>query len=477
MNILYTASEAVPFIKTGGLADVAGSYPRALKSNNNDVRVVLPMYKSIKNKYFESMEKIAEFHVDLGWRKQYVGVMTMEYEGVIHYFLDNEYYFDRDGIYGYFDDGERFTWFSKAVTLLGKFIDFKPDVIHTNDWHTALVNLYVKDFALGDSWFDDIKTVFTIHNLKYQGVFDPEMLGDIMGVSENYFHEDGIKFYNQINFLKGGIVYSDAFTTVSENYAQEIKTQYFGEQLDGIIRKHEGKLSGIVNGIDYEEFNPGKDKNIFKNYDLRSVKRKKENKIGLQKKFGLPEDSDIPMVSMVTRLVDMKGLDLVAHIFEELMQEDIQFVVLGTGDKRYEDMFKYFSHKYPQKVYAGLYFNEQEAHGIYAASDIFLMPSKFEPCGISQLIAMRYGTIPVVRSVGGLKDTVIPYNYETEEGTGFTFENYNAHDMLFKIKEALALYNDNAKWNNLIKKAMKSKTDWNESSKKYVKLYKSIVKK
>ena len=460
MNILFAAAEVAPFIKTGGLADVAGSLPAALNKGTTQVRVVLPLYKSIKEKYGDLLEKVTEYTVDLGWRNQYVGVFSLEHKGVLHYFLDNEYYFNRDGIYGFFDDGERFSWFSKAAVLLCKHVDFKPDVIHANDWHTALMNLYVADFAIGDEDYKNMKTVFTIHNLKYQGVFDADMMGDVMGIDVRYFHEDGIRFYNQINFMKGGIVYSDAVTTVSESYATEILDPYFGEQLDGILRKHQDKLHGIVNGIDYEEFSPSKDPHLYSNYDLRSVHtRKRENKAWLQNRWGLPTEGDIPMIGMVSRLVDMKGLDLVAHIFEELIQEDIQFVVLGTGDKEYEDMFRYFAHRYPEKVRANIHFSEGEAHQIYAGSDMFLMPSKFEPCGISQLISLRYGTIPIVRSIGGLRDTVEPYDREKQTGNGFSFTDYNAHDMLFTIKHALSTYNDKDAWKELIRRAMKSKND------------------
>ncbi|NTW72645.1 MAG: glycogen synthase GlgA [Eubacteriaceae bacterium] len=474
MKVLYVASEAVPFIKTGGLADVAGSLPAALKKSRIDARVVLPLYSKIKPEYRKDMVKVAEYNVDLGWRKQYAGVYKYELNGVIYYFIDNEFYFKRDGLYGYFDDGERFTFFSKAVAMLGKVIGFKPDVIHTNDWHSALVNLYIKDFALGDEFYHNIKTVYTIHNLKYQGIFNPVMLGEIMGLSTDYFHEDGLKFYDNVNFMKAGIVYSDALTTVSESYADEIKYPFFGEQLDGIIRQNENKLVGIVNGIDYTEHNPGKDPYIPVNYDLRSFTRKKQNKEHLQKKFGLTVDGDIPMIAMVTRLVANKGLDLVAHILDELLQDEVQFVVLGTGDKKYEDAMKYFEYKYPNKMAGRIYFNETEAHEIYAGADIFLMPSMFEPCGISQLIALRYGTVPVVRQVGGLQDTVSNYDQNTGEGNGFSFINYNAHDMLFKLKEALHFYKNKTIWNEIIKQAMKSKNDWAESSKKYKKLYEDL---
>jgi starch synthase len=477
MNILFAAAEVAPFIKTGGLADVSGSLPAALNKGTTHVRVVLPLYKSIKDKYGDVLQKITEYRVDLGWRNQYVGVYALEHKGVLHYFLDNEYYFYRDGTYGYFDDGERFTWFSKAAVLLCKHVDFKPDVLHTNDWHTAIMNLYVRDFAIGDPEFQQMKTVFTIHNLKYQGVFDADMVADVMGLDLRYYHEDGIRFFNQVNFMKAGIVYADAVTTVSDSYAREIMDPFFGEQLDGILRKHSYKLTGIVNGIDYDEFNPLTDPYLKRPFDIRSVhNRKKENKVWLQETWGLTVDPEIPMVGMVTRLVDMKGLDLVAHVFEELIQNDLQFVVLGTGDEQYEDMFAQFAHRYPNKVHAMLRFSEEEAHRIYGSSDLFLMPSMFEPCGISQLISLRYGTIPIVRSIGGLRDTVEPFDKESNLGNGFSFTNYNAHDMLFTVKVALHVYQDKVTWKELVKRAMKSKNDWNASSAKYRALYGNLKK-
>ena len=338
LRILYAVAEESPFIKTGGLGDVAGALPKVLKDHHVDVRVVLPLYKQIHEKYGNQMTKLSEFTVHLGWREQYVGIMTLEFNGVTHYFIDNKFYFFRDQIYGEGDDGERFVYYSKVIAQLPKYIDFKPQIIHTNDWHTALTNVYVKEYAKYDSFYQEIKTVFTIHNLRYQGIFDSTMLEDTMDLPRTYYNEDGLKFYDNINFMKGGIVYSDAVNTVSESYAEEIKYPYFGERLDGIIRKHENKISGIMNGIDYDVYNPGHDSYIHRNYDMRSISRKKDNKVYLQEKYGLPINPDIPMLSMVTRLNEMKGLDLIAHIFDELIQEDIQFVVLGIGDKKYEEM-------------------------------------------------------------------------------------------------------------------------------------------
>lgn len=475
MKVLFITSESVPFLKTGGLADVAGSLPPYLKKEGVDIRVVMPLYSKIPDKYKEDMEHIGYYFVDIGYRHQYVGVYSYTYRDVKYYFLDSEFYFARNNIYGEVDDGERFIFFSKAATILPKFLDFRADILHSNDWHSGLVPLYREDFAKGDSFYGDMKTVHTMHNLKYQGVFPQEILEEVAGLSKTYLNEDGLKYFDNINMMKAGIVYSNALTTVSKSYAQEIKYPFFGEGLEGIIAQHSGKLRGIVNGIDYEEYDPNEDKYIFKNFTLKKLDRKRQNKLELQKRYGLPLDKEKPMLAMVSRLVAMKGLDLVENIIEELLQEDIQFIMLGTGDKKYEEMFLYFQNKYPEKMAARVYFDEEEAHLIYAASDIFLMPSMSEPCGISQLISLRYGTIPIVREVGGLKDTVEPYNMYTGEGNGFSFKNFNAHELLFTIKRALFLYNDKEIWYNLIAQAMNSKNDWEKSSKEYIDLYESLI--
>lgn len=473
MKILYVASEAAPFIKTGGLADVAGSLPKALKEKKQDIRVVMPLYSSISDELKSTMKKETDFTIDLGWRNQYVGVFSTTYNGVTHYFVDNEYYFKRDRIYGEYDDGERFIFFSKAVAIFLKKINFKADIVHSNDWHSGLVPLYIRDFAKGDLFYQDIKSVFTIHNLKYQGIFDSFILGDIGGLSSEYIVEDGIKYYDKINFMKAGIVYSDALTTVSKTYAEEIKYAYFGEGLEGIIRENQHKLTGIVNGIDYDLYDPTRDNYIPANYDFQTIENKSENKRELQSLYDLSK-KDVPVLAMVSRLVAMKGPDLVVHILDELLQEDIQFIVLGTGDKKYEDVFNYFQWKYPDKLRSRIYFNEKESHLIYAGADIFVMPSMAEPCGISQLISLRYGTLPVVRETGGLKDTVFPYNKYTGEGNGFSFKNFNAHELLNTIKTALQLYKDKEAWYKLIEQAMKSKNDWEKSSQEYMKIYKRL---
>ncbi len=473
MKILYIASEVDPFIKTGGLADVAGSLPKAIKKNNHDIRVVMPLFSAIKEEFKGQMKFEKYFYVDLGYRRQYVGIMSLVYNGLIHYFIDNEYYFKRYNIYGELDDGERFIFFSKACVLMLKELDFKPDIVHANDWHSGLVPLYIKDFAKGDRFYKNIKSVFTIHNLKYQGVFPQEILGGIGGLSQEYYYEDGLKFYDGINLMKAGIVYSDWLTTVSKTYADEIKYEYFGEELEGVIRKNDYKLSGIVNGIDYEVYNPMTDKNLSANYDFESIGKKKENKWALQKLYNLPI-KDVPVIGMVSRLVAMKGLDLVAHILDDLLQEDIQFIVLGTGDKRYEDMFNYFQARYKDKLASRIYFNAKESNLIYGGSDMFLMPSMAEPCGISQLISLRYGTIPIVRETGGLKDTVIPYNVYTREGNGFSFRNFNAHELKTTIENALSLYHEEDHWNTIIKQAMESKNDWDKSSLEYISIYENL---
>ena len=476
INILYVTSEAFPFVKTGGLGDVAGSLPLAIKKQGYDIRVVLPLYYHIKKEYMGNMEQVAQFNIHLGWRNQYMGVFQLKHEGVLYYFIDNEYYFKRDNIYGEFDDGERYAYFSKAVAILPKIIDFKPDIIHTNDWHTALINLYIRDFKIGDSYYYDIKTVFTIHNIKYQGVYDAWMLSDILGLSpKRYFKDDGIKFYDKINYMKAGIVYCDILTTVSKTYAEEIKYQFFGENLEEIIRKEEHKLTGIINGIDYDVYNPQNDGYIGYNYNFDNLNNKYKNKEAVQKLYGLDIRNDIPLLAVITRMASIKGIDLLKHILDELLQEDIQLIVLGTGDKEYEDLFKYYEYYHSNEIAARIYFSEEEAHKIYAGADMLLMPSMVEPCGISQLIALRYGTIPIVRETGGLKDTVIPYNKFTKEGNGFSFKNYNAHELLFTIKNAVDIYRNNGKdWKSLILNAMESKNDWGASSLEYIDLYNKL---
>jgi len=476
INVAFVASEAAPFAKTGGLADVAGSLPKALKKKDVNISVYLPLHAKVATAYREEMTLVGKTSVQLGWRTQYVGIMHLCYDAVDYYFIDNEFYFKRHHLYGDGDDAERYIFFSKAVLAAIKHMLKKPDIIHTNDWHTAAINTLLNHYQKHDAFYEGIKTVFTIHNLRYQGTFDPSILDDLMGIPMTYFNDEALKFYENVNLLKGGIVFSDAVTTVSKSYAKEITFPYFGENLEGVILKYEDKLYGIVNGIDTELYDPKTDPNIPVNFDMRSLKRKKEIKMHLQVKYGLQMDPEVPMVAMVTRLVDMKGLDLVAFILDEMLSLGIQFVVLGTGDKAYEDMLKDFQCRYPNQLSARIYFDQYESHAIYAGADLFMMPSLFEPCGLSQLIALQYGTLPIVRQIGGLKDTVIPYNKYTGEGNGFGFLNYNAHELLFTLKEALHLYhNDNATWVTLMKHAMKADHSWKKSSDEYLAIYHQIL--
>lgn len=475
LKVLFVASEAVPFSKTGGLADVAYALPKALRNLEVDARIMISKNFNLMPEVEEKLELLTHFEVEVGWRKQYVGIETVEYEGIPYYFVDNEYYFKRNNLYGYYDDGERYSYFSKAVLESIKYIDFIPDIIHVNDWHTGIIPLLLQESYGHYEKYKDIKTVLTIHNLKYQGIFGQEVLGDLLNLGEHYRTDSRIEFYGDVNYLKGGIHFANAITTVSETYAEEIGYEFFGERLDGDLRSNSAKLKGIVNGIDYDQYNPKTDPLIYKNYDGRSLKSKKDNKTYIQEKLKLPVQPDVPMIGMVTRIVDMKGFDLIEHVFHEILSQDIQMVVLGTGSTHYENMLKYFASIYPNKLRVLLEFNNQMAHQIYASSDMYLMPSLFEPCGLSQLIAMRYGTIPIVRETGGLKDTVGPYNQFTGEGTGFTFKNYNAHEMLFQIQEALKLYYSEAEtWKNMVKRAIKVDSSWKKSAKIYKKLYEGL---
>lgn len=474
MKILYVTGEAVPFIKTGGLADVAGALPKELRRAGHDVRVVLPLYSQIKEEYRKDMTKIHEYYVDIGWLHKYCGIYEYILDKVTYYFIDNEEYFHREGIYGHFDDAERFIFFSKAAVLLAKELDFKADVIHSNDWHSGLVSVYVNDFRTGDDFYQDTKTLYTIHNLKYQGIFDPSVFS-LTGLPERFMSNEDLEFNGAVSFMKAGIVHSTKFNTVSNTYAEEIKYPFFGEGLESVINHYSHKLVGIVNGVDYDLWNPKNDPYLKKNFDGRNYKTRSENKLAIQKMYGLPQREDVAMIGMVTRLNSMKGLEILRYILEELLQEDIQFVVLGTGDYEYEEMFKYFEYKYPDKMAARIYFSNEESHLIYGGVDLFMMPSIAEPCGISQMYAMRYAALPIVRETGGLKDTVQAYNQFTGEGTGFTFKNINAHELLFKTKEAIALYyEDKDAFNQLQRNAMKANFDWKHSAKEYIDLYKSL---
>jgi len=473
MKVLFAAAEAHPFIKTGGLADVIGALPKALKNAGVDVRVILPKYRGIPEKFTSQMQHVTVVNVPVGWRSQYCGIEQIIYDGIPVYFVDNEYYFGRDGIYGYMDDGERFSFFNRAVLECLPAIEFQPDVLHCHDWHAAVIPMLLQGHYRHNPFYSNMRTVFTIHNLLYQGVFPYEVLEGLLGLNSSYF--GGVEYYGNVNFMKGGIVHSDHVTTVSPTYAREIRTPYYGYGLEGLLNSRSDHLSGIVNGIDTKSYNPASDPQIFSRY-RSNLAKKTENKIGLQQELGLPVAPHIPLVAMVTRLVDSKGLDLITRILDELLYyDDIQFVLLGTGDEIYERWFREAAWRYPTKLSAQILFNDALSRKIYAASDLFLMPSKFEPCGISQLLALRYGSIPVVRETGGLNDTVQAYNEITGEGNGFTFTDYNAHDMMFTLRRAVSFYHKPDHWKRVTKNAFSGDYSWNVSAQQYIDIYNLIT--
>jgi starch synthase len=478
IKIWFASSEAAPFAKTGGLADVAGSLPKALRKLGADVRVVMPKYRQIPPEYADRMKFLGYTMVDLTWRKQYCGVFSLEHEGVTWYFLDNEYYFFRDWYYGMYDDGERFAFFSKAVLEALPLIGFKPDIIHLNDWQTGLVSVLLDAHYRDYRWngfYKKIHTVFTIHNLKYQGIFPKQIMDDVIGLDWRFFGQDGIEFYDDVNYLKAGLAYSTVLTTVSKTYAEEIRHDFFGENLQGLISKRSADLYGIVNGIDYERNDPENDERLYKTYSVNNIEGKYENKKRLQEDCGLDVKTDTPLIGIISRLVQQKGFDLIEYMMSELMDLGLQIIVLGTGDRRYEDYFRWAQSRYPGRVSANICYDPVLAQRIYAGSDMFLMPSLFEPCGLSQLFSMRYGTVPIVRETGGLKDTVIPYNMYTGEGTGFTFANYNAHEMKDAAARAIGVYRDRDKWMKLMKNCMSQDFSWDRSAMQYIQLYNMIL--
>lgn len=475
MNILIVASEAHPFIKTGGLGDVIGALPVALNDLGADVRVVIPNYRDIKKEIKENLKYIDNFTVNVGWRNQYCGILEYEHEGVKFYLLDNEYYFNRGGLYGYYDDGEKFAFFDRAVLEFVKHIDWVPDILHCNDWQTGMVPVLLKLEYSKEEKFKNMKTMFSIHNLFFKGMFDPKVLPELFGYDYESFNNGSLEHYGAVSFLKGGINYADKVTTVSKSYAEEIKTPEYGEQLEGLLRYRSSVLEGIVNGIDYKEYNPEEDKYIYSTYSVNDLENKKINKEELQKELGLTVNKDVPMIGLVSRLTHQKGCDLIINILEELLKEDIQVVVLGTGDYMYEESFKSFQGRHPNKISANIKFSNELAHKIYAASDMFLMPSLFEPCGLGQLIALRYGSIPIVRETGGLKDTVTPYNEYDETGNGFGFKNYRFEELFNITKYALKIYRNKDKWNNIVRQAMSADNSWEKSAKEYIEIYNKLI--
>lgn len=477
MKVLFAASEAHPFIKTGGLGDVMGALPKSLIKLGIDTRVVIPKYKNIKDELKQKLQFVKWFTVPVGWRNQYCGVFQYEYNEVIYYFIDNEYYFNRDGLYGYFDDGERFAFFNRAVLEFIKEIDWQPDLINCNDWQTGMVPVLLNLEYKKDQFYSRIKTVFSIHNLLFKGSFSPKVLPELFGYDYMPLVNGSVELDGSVSFLKGGLNYCDQITTVSKTYAEEIKTPQYGEGLDGFLRSKSYYLMGIVNGIDYEEFNPQDDKFIFKNFNINSINNKVENKLALQRELGLPQKKDTPMIGIISRLTHQKGCDLIVNMIDRLLQRDIQVVILGTGDYWYEETFKNLQYRYPDKVSANIKFDNTLAHKIYAATDMFLMPSLFEPCGLGQLIALRYGSIPIVRETGGLRDTVYPYNKYNGVGNGFGFKNFNSSELMQIIEYALTIYSDKNAWNNIIKQAMDSDNSWEKSAMQYKWLYEGVVKR
>lgn len=477
-KILFVASESVPFIKTGGLADVVGSLPKYFDKKEFDVRVILPKYTCMDEQWKQKMEYVTHFYMNLNWRRQYVGIFTTQYDGITYYFIDNEFYFSGYSPYGDIRyDLEKFAFFSRAAISILPVIDFRPDIVHCHDWQTGLVPVYLKDCFRAGEFYANMKSIMTIHNLKFQGTWDIKTIKDLAGLSDYYFTSDKLKDYNNGNYLKGGIVYADYVTTVSNTYAEEIKTPFYGEGLDGLMRARSNCLTGIVNGIDYDLYNPETDPLIYNNYNVENFRKEKiKNKKALQQELGLTVDPKRMMIGIISRLTDQKGLDLINCIFDELCHDAVQFVVLGTGEERYENMFRHYAWKYNGNVSANICYSNELSHKIYAACDAFLMPSLFEPCGLSQLMSLRYGTIPIVRETGGLKDTVEPYNEYESTGTGFSFRNYNAHEMLGIIRYAESVYYDKKRyWNKIIDRAMAQDFSWNASAKKYEELYDRLL--
>lgn len=474
MNILFVSTEAAPFAKSGGLGDVIGSLPKEMKKQGIDVRVMLPLYQSIKEKYMQDLKFLKDFSVMLSWRTQHCGLFEMDYEGITFYFIDNEQYFKREGYYGYYDDGERFAYFSKAALDSLREMDFKPDILHCSEWQTAMVPVFLKTLYRGNSDYEKLRTVFTIHNIEYQGKFDKSILSDLLGISKK--DKSLLEYHGTLNFMKGAIVTCDRLTTVSPSYGEEISYSFYGKGLEGIIRENRYKLSGILNGIDTSLYNPSKDKNLAVKYSKNSMEKKQMNKIALQQELGLSPKPETPIIAMIGRLAEHKGIDLVIHVFDEIMKENIQFVLLGIGKKDYEHFFKSKAQAYGNRMSVCTNFSEELANRIYAGADLFLMPSLSEPCGLAQMISLRYGTIPIVRETGGLRDTVKPYDPETGHGNGITFHSVNAHDMLGAIQRAIAFYWDKELWKKLMTNAFRTDFSWKASSKEYIRIYKDLVK-
>lgn len=479
-KILFAASECVPFIKTGGLADVCGALPKEFDKKYWDVRVVIPNYSCIPEKYRDKFEYVAHFYMNSGSyiQNKYVGILKYEQDGITYYFIDNQEYFNCVVPYGDIRyDIEKFVFFDKAVLSMLPHIDFHPDIIHCHDWETGLVPVYLKNEFAADPYFWGIKTIVTIHNLRFQGVWDIKTMKGLTGFPASLFTPDKLEFNKDANMLKGGLVYADYITTVSDTYANEIQTPFYGEGLNGLLSARHFDMQGIVNGIDYSVYNPQTDAKIYTNYDASDFRKKKaNNKIKLQEELGLAVDKKRYMIGLISRLTDQKGLDLINYAMERLIDEYTQFVVIGTGNPEYENMFRHYAWKYPDRVSANICYSDDLAHKLYAAADAFLMPSAFEPCGLTQLISFRYGTVPIVRETGGLKDTVKPFNEYENTGDGFSFTNYNAEDMLNVVNYSKHIFYDRKRqWNQMVDRGMANDFSWNASKFRYEGLYNYLI--
>ena len=478
MKVLFVASECVPFSKTGGLADVVGALPKEIKKSGVDVRVITPLYSAIPEKWRSKMEHLLYFYVNLGWRRQYVGIERLTLNDITYYFVDNEYYFGRSYIYGLGgDEGERFAFFDRAVMEALPKIDFVPDVLHCHDWQTGLIPAMLEIQYRVLKPYQKIKSVFTVHNLQYQGIFPIDQIEELVSLGGLAYTPDHMEFFGQCSFMKGGLTFAEKITTVSPTYAEEVKTAYYGERLDGLMRTRAGDLTGILNGIDIEEYDPMTDPMLEARFGADSMDKKVVNKLALQRELGLSEGADIPLIGMVGRLSSQKGLDLVERVLDGIMATGCQLVVLGMGEDRYVDLLNWAQWKYAGRIASRIEMNHTLAHRIYAGADMFLMPSMFEPCGLSQMISMRYGTLPIARETGGLRDTVFAYNEVTGEGNGFTFLNYNAHDMLNVVERAVDLYRAHpGVWKALMVRAMAGQYGWDQSAHHYIDLYKALTK-
>ena len=477
MKILFAVSEAAPFVKTGGLADVAGSLPQALAEEGHEVKVILPLYEAVGSEWRSRMTFLQHFDLTLAWRRVYCGIFELEYQGITYWFVDNEYYFKRRQIYGHFDDCERFAFFSRAVLETPAHLDWTPDVIHCNDWQTALVPVYLLEERYRVPQLAETRTVFTIHNIEYQGRYGSEVLEDVLGLDKGYLNEEMLAFYGDVNLMKGALMSADFITTVSPTYARELRTPFYGHGLEGVISRRADRMEGILNGIDTALYDPAAMPGLAANYTAKApVRGKARCKRALQQAVGLCPDPGIPVLACVSRLVGHKGFSMITDALSAIMDLDVQMVVLGTGDWRYEEAFRHAQSQFPGRFSAQLTYSAPLASMIYAGADMLLMPSVSEPCGLSQLIAMRFGTVPIVRETGGLRDTVIPYNKYDGTGRGFTFANINAGDMAWVIREAVELFRtDRAAWTHLMKAGMTADFSWTASARKYQEIYRRIT--